>query len=396
MKYKNIELIDEIIEQVQLTSLKNQQNLLTKSSKIITLTTVNGLITIEMIAYPLSTPLRQYLQQNIDLITYINQIYMTTDQLIKTDDHYQFMKIKNFIQQITNLLDDNKNLNANDINKIISFGPNKAHSNILINRVEQLYTKSSLFYKYNQPKEEKTINKKSNKPNKDKYTNDDVNIFNEIISFIISGFHLACQAGPLCEEPMMGVCFIINNIIFNNINNDDDNIISYGSLSGQVMSIVKEACRQSFAKQAQRICQAMFKVIMQCDASVIGAVESVLMRRMGRIISTDDIVEGTTLFILKAYIPVSESFGLAHEIRQKTGGAANPQLIFSHWEVLKQDPYWKPTTTDELEDYGHLDSSNQKNIAYNLLIECRKRKKLPIIKKIVEHADKQRTIGKNK
>ena len=30
---------------------------------------------------------------------------------------------------------------------------------------------------------------------------------------IVNGFQLATSAGPLCEEPLMGVCFVIENII---------------------------------------------------------------------------------------------------------------------------------------------------------------------------------------
>jgi hypothetical protein len=29
-----------------------------------------------------------------------------------------------------------------------------------------------------------------------------------------------------------------------------------------------------------------------------------------------------------------------------------PELVFSHWEVLDEDPFWIPTTEEEREDYG--------------------------------------------
>lgn len=43
--------------------------------------------------------------------------------------------------------------------------------------------------------------------------------------------------------------------------------------------------------------------------------------------------EGTDVFIIKAVLPVAESFGFADEIRKRTSGLASPQLVFSHWEV---------------------------------------------------------------
>lgn len=33
---------------------------------------------------------------------------------------------------------------------------------------------------------------------------------------IINGFQLATASGPLCEEPLMGVCYIIENIMVDN------------------------------------------------------------------------------------------------------------------------------------------------------------------------------------
>ena len=59
---------------------------------------------------------------------------------------------------------------------------------------------------------------------------------------------------------------------------------------------------------------------------------AVISRRGGRVIS-DEMIEGSEMFVIYALIPVAKSFGFAEEIRKKTGGLAMPQLIFSHWEV---------------------------------------------------------------
>ena len=37
--------------------------------------------------------------------------------------------------------------------------------------------------------------------------------YREYDNSIINGFQLATSAGPLCEEPLMGVCFVIEDII---------------------------------------------------------------------------------------------------------------------------------------------------------------------------------------
>ena len=57
----------------------------------------------------------------------------------------------------------------------------------------------------------------------------------------------------------------------------------------------------------------------------------------------EEMKEGTDMFIIKAVLPVAESFGFADEIRKRTSGLASPQLVFSHWEVRPQVPPFLPS-----------------------------------------------------
>jgi len=40
---------------------------------------------------------------------------------------------------------------------------------------------------------------------------------------------------------------------------------------------------------------------------------------------------------MKAFLPVSESFGFTAYLREKTGGKAFPNCVFDHWEILEGD-----------------------------------------------------------
>ena len=55
-----------------------------------------------------------------------------------------------------------------------------------------------------------------------------------------------------------------------------------------------------------------------------------------------------------------ESFGFAGDLRKNTSGAAHPQLLFSHFEPLEQDPRFVVATEEEQEalDDGTLPSIN--------------------------------------
>jgi hypothetical protein len=86
--------------------------------------------------------------------------------------------------------------------------------------------------------------------------------------------------------------------------------------------------------------------------------------------------EGTPFFTILALLPVAESFGFAEEIRKRTSGAAQPQLIFAGFEALDEDPFWVPATEEELEDLGEL--ADRENVAKRYMDAVRRRKGLVI------------------
>ena len=96
-------------------------------------------------------------------------------------------------------------------------------------------------------------------------------------------------------------------------------------------------------------------------------------------------------------LPVMESFGFAQELLKKSSGeATTPQMAFSHWSIQGVDPFWKPTSEDELDVYGNDSAFEAINIARTFIDKTRKRKGLPIEEKIVASAEKQRTLNKKK
>lgn len=70
-----------------------------------------------------------------------------------------------------------------------------------------------------------------------------------------------------------------------------------------------------------------------------------------------------------------------------------PFLLFV-CQVISSDPYWVPTSEEEYLHFGEkADSANQ---ALKYMNAVRRRKGLYVEEKIVEHAEKQRTLSKNK
>ena len=90
-------------------------------------------------------------------------------------------------------------------------------------------------------------------------------------------------------------------------------------------------------------------------------------------------------------LPVASSFGFSDEIRKRTSGAASPQLVFQGFEMLDEDPFWVPSTEEELEDLGEL--ADRENVAKAYMDGVRVRKGLVVQgRKLVRDAEKQKTL----
>lgn len=165
-----------------------------------------------------------------------------------------------------------------------------------------------------------------------------------------------------------------------------------GRLTGEVIRTTGDSIRQGYLDWSPRLLLAMYSCEIQASSEVLGRVYSVITRRRGRIVS-ESLLEPSTNFTILALLPVAESFGFSDEIRQRTSGFAAPQLVFEGFEMLDEDPFWVPTTEEELEDLG--EKADKENVAKRYVDAVRERKGLSVKKKVVESAEKQKTLKKN-
>ena len=160
--------------------------------------------------------------------------------------------------------------------------------------------------------------------------------------------------------------------------------------TGSVITVMKQLCHQAYLQASARIAEPMYRCVLQCSSDQLGKLYSVLNQRRGEV-QNEDIWEGTDIFTITCTLPVTESLGLANDLRQQTSGAVNqPQLQFSHWQILDEDPFSKPTTEEEKEEWG--ESFATRNRAKQIIDSIRKRKGLQTDEKIVENAEKQKTL----
>lgn len=203
----------------------------------------------------------------------------------------------------------------------------------------------------------------------------------------------------MCHEPMHGVAVFLESITLSNppsSASDEEQSSSssardkLGRLTGEVIKTVRDAIRQAFMDWSPRLMLAMYSCEIQASTDVLGRVYSVLSRRRGRIL-TESLKEGTPFFTILALLPAAESFGFGDEIRKRTSGAAQPQLVFEGFEVLDEDPFWVPRSEEELEDFG--EKGDRERVSRRYVDGVRGRKGLLVAgKRVVADAEKQKTL----
>ena len=206
---------------------------------------------------------------------------------------------------------------ADAVDHIWSFGPKRNGLNLLINRVEG-YNRLSVWSVLGERKSDCSA-----------VCSGEVRVCSGEVrvndSSVIAGFQMATQAGPLCEEPMHGVGFIVeqwgdtppkpgcaplnhcasktqsesvgdtdgtceqlpgdagrgsvsnhSSKCGSSAHNAEDSGCRkkgkdvFGPMSGQLMSVVKEGCRKAFQTMPQRLMVAMYHCTIQADTDILG------------------------------------------------------------------------------------------------------------------------------
>uniref|UniRef100_A0A914E280 Tr-type G domain-containing protein n=1 Tax=Acrobeloides nanus TaxID=290746 RepID=A0A914E280_9BILA len=156
-----------------------------------------------------------------------------------------------------------------------------------------------------------------------------IQYLNEIKDSIVAGFQESTKKGILCEESMRGIRF---NLCDATLHAD---AIHRGA--GQIIPTARRVFYASVLTASPRLLEPVYLVEIQCPEEAIGGIYGVLNRKRGHVFEESQI-SGTPMFLVKAYLPVNESFGFTEDLRSNTGGKAFPQCVFDHWQFLPGDP----------------------------------------------------------
>jgi len=161
-----------------------------------------------------------------------------------------------------------------------------------------------------------------------------VQYLNEIKDSIVAGFQWASKEGVLCDENLRAVRFNIHDVTLH------ADAIHRGG--GQIIPTARRVLYAAMLTAAPRLMEPVYLCEIQCPENAVGGIYGVLNRRRGHVFEESQ-VPGTPMFVVKAYLPVNESFGFTADLRSNTGGQAFPQCVFDHWQILPGSPF-EPTS----------------------------------------------------
>jgi len=176
-----------------------------------------------------------------------------------------------------------------------------------------------------------------------------VQYLNEIKDSVVAGFQWASKEGVLCDENLRATRFNLYDVALH------ADAIHRGG--GQIIPTARRVLYACMLSAEPRLMEPVYQVEIQCPENAVGGIYGVLNRRRGHVFEEAQ-TPGTPMFVVKAYLPVNESFGFTADLRSNTGGQAFPQCVFDHWQIMPGDP---------------LDDGSKVN---TIVEECKKRKGL--------------------
>jgi elongation factor 2 len=148
----------------------------------------------------------------------------------------------------------------------------------------------------------------------------------EVLEAIISGFEFACNAGPLCAEPMRHVKV---NLLDVQLSVDKEQ-----QSPTEVMHGVGKAIFGAFLSAQPVLLEPVYKTVITVPTELAGECSRIVETRRGKISAFE---QKGQLTVITGHIPVSETFGLSKELRSATSGRAFWQNMLESWlEVPKK------------------------------------------------------------
>jgi len=152
---------------------------------------------------------------------------------------------------------------------------------------------------------------------------------NEVKDSIIRTFESVARDSVLCGEPIRGMRFNLHDA---KLHRD-----SVHRGDGQIIPATRRVLFAAILAAKPALVEPFYLVEILTQQEVIGKIYSCISQRHGTVFEEYP-KENTPLYVVKAHLPVLQSFGFDAALREATSGRGFPQLLFSHWQVMEGDP----------------------------------------------------------
>ncbi|MEM2320810.1 MAG: elongation factor EF-2 [Candidatus Bathyarchaeia archaeon] len=142
----------------------------------------------------------------------------------------------------------------------------------------------------------------------------------DVIEHVKAAFRDAVNSMPLAKEPAYGLKVNLEDILIH------EDPVHRGP--AQIMPMTWRPIWGSFLLCEPRLLEPILSFECKVPSDFLSQVIAIIQRRRGRLI---DITSEEDIMLVKAELPVAESFGLADELRSSTQGRAFWATQFSRW-----------------------------------------------------------------
>jgi len=147
----------------------------------------------------------------------------------------------------------------------------------------------------------------------------------EVLDHMKSGFRDAVNTGVLAKEPMYGIKVNLEDVLIH------EDPVHRGP--AQILPMTWRPIWGAFLLSDPKLLEPILSFECKVPNDFVSPVISLLQKRRGRIL---DMVNEEDMVIVKAELPVAESFGIADELRSSTQGRAFWATQFSRWAPVPE------------------------------------------------------------
>ncbi|RLF90685.1 elongation factor EF-2 [Thermococci archaeon] len=153
-----------------------------------------------------------------------------------------------------------------------------------------------------------------------------VQYMRETKELIIEAFKQAMNEGPIAREPVRGVKVILVDAVLH------EDAVHRGP--AQIYPAVRRPIYAGILSANPRLMEPILRLEVRVPEEFLGGVTKVIQTRRGQLLTME---HEEDVMVVKALIPVAESFGLAAELRSETEGRAIWGTQFEKFELVPRE-----------------------------------------------------------